>query len=151
VWHICDFPVRNSPNSSVIAPVSMPPPRRASRFFEPVVMCTSSARRACTSVALWKPRGMIFKASGREAAPSAKILSAFCSEMPLMAIRFFFGVYATDSTVFNPASVSFLISCGVMPHSASLSTRRGPETWTSSSSWSCEGDGELIINSIYQR
>lgn len=80
VWHNCDFPVLNSPKSSVIAPVSIPPrnkggqrvlikvcihqprlpPKSASSCFDPVVICTSSERRACTSVALWNPRGTIF-------------------------------------------------------------------------------------------
>ena len=36
------------------------PARRVSRFLDPVVMQTSSERRACTSVALWNPRGIIF-------------------------------------------------------------------------------------------
>ncbi|KAI0639496.1 hypothetical protein C8Q77DRAFT_68620 [Trametes polyzona] len=67
----------------------------------------------------------------RNRAPSAKILSAFCSEMPLIVMRFFLGVYATASTVCRPASVSFLMSCGVIPASASLSTSRGPEMWLS--------------------
>lgn len=31
--------------------------------------------------------------------PSERIFSAFCSDMPLMLIRFFLGVYATASTV----------------------------------------------------
>jgi len=42
--------------------------------------------------------------------PSAIILSALASEMPLIAVNTFFGVYATDSTVCKPASVSFLQS-----------------------------------------
>ena len=42
--------------------------------------------------------------------PSARILSAFCSEIPFINIRVFLGVYATASTVFRPLSESFLMS-----------------------------------------
>ncbi|KAE9533850.1 hypothetical protein AGLY_008929, partial [Aphis glycines] len=37
VWQICVLPVLNSPNISVIEPVSIPPPNRRSNSFEPVV------------------------------------------------------------------------------------------------------------------
>ena len=88
----------------------MPPPRRASKFFEPVVMCTRSARRSWMTVALENPRGKNLFARlcdaqgfGRyddvEDSPSAMIFSAFCSDMPFIAINAFFGVYETDSIV----------------------------------------------------
>jgi hypothetical protein len=49
--------------------------------------------------------------------PSAKILSAFASEMPLTRRRFFLGVKAMLSTVLYPASASFLQSELEMPKS----------------------------------
>jgi hypothetical protein len=42
--------------------------------------------------------------------PSARIFSAFCSEIPLIVNKCFLGVYATASTVCRPASTSFLMS-----------------------------------------
>lgn len=42
--------------------------------------------------------------------------SAFCSEMPLMAIRLFLGVYATASSVKRPAALSFSQSCAEIPN-----------------------------------
>lgn len=59
----------------------------------------------------------VTKQRERTQSPSARILSAFCSEMPLIASSTFFGVYATASTVCSPASASFLQSWGVMPAS----------------------------------
>ena len=43
------------------------------------------------------------------------ILSAFASEIPLMASRFFFGAKATDSIVKKPASSSFFTSDALIP------------------------------------
>ena len=83
-----------------------------------------------------KPRGTSFAAGMVKVMqkviskiPSAKILSAFASEMPLMAMSCFWGVNATDSTVWNlndyltivlqetyPASASFLRSEAPMPN-----------------------------------
>ena len=42
VWLSCDLPVRNSPKTSVMQEVSMPPPRRASRSRDPVVICVAN-------------------------------------------------------------------------------------------------------------
>lgn len=39
VWHNWDLPVRNSPNNSVIDPVSIPPFKSLSSSFDPVVIC----------------------------------------------------------------------------------------------------------------
>src|SRR4051794_5315154 len=49
--------------------------------------------------------------------PSIKILSAFASLIPLMVHNVFFGVNATASTVWKPASASFLISDAEIPAS----------------------------------
>src|SRR5687767_12196130 len=64
--------------------------------------------------------------------------------MPLIVTRNFFGVNATASTVFNPASASFFMSLGWIPASWSLLTRSGPVCIYSSVSspslcWDCEG------------
>lgn len=64
VWHSWLLPVRNSPMSSVMAPVSIPPPRSVSSVFEPVEMHTSSDRRAWNSVAVVKPSGTSLEAGG---------------------------------------------------------------------------------------
>ena len=48
-------------------------------------------------------------------APSVNILVAFCSEMPLISSRSFFGVYATDSTVLYPPSMNSWMSRFVRP------------------------------------
>lgn len=46
---------------------------------------------------------------------SAINLSAFCSEIPFIAIKLFLNEYAIDSTVWKPLSISFLISPVVIP------------------------------------
>ena len=46
-----------SPNSSVITPVSIPPPRMVSKPVEPVVIWTSSERLEWISVAVVNPIG----------------------------------------------------------------------------------------------
>jgi len=43
------------------------------------------------------------------------ILSAFASEIPLIASRFFFGAKATDSIVKKPASSNFFTSDALIP------------------------------------
>ena len=60
VWHIWLLPVLNSPNISVMEPVSTPPARSVSSCFEPVVMDISSLRRWCISVAVVNPIGTSF-------------------------------------------------------------------------------------------
>lgn len=51
--------------------------------------------------------------------PSARILSAFCSLIPLIVHNVFLGVNATASTVWKPASESFFVSCADIPTSYS--------------------------------
>lgn len=73
----------------------MPPPRRESSCFEPVVMQMSSERRMWNSVAVVKPIGTSLDADvrhGREEIPSAMILSALASEIPLTVIICRFGL-----------------------------------------------------------
>lgn len=69
-------------------PVSMPPARRVSSCFEPVVMEMSSLRRWCISVAVVKPMGTSLVAS-------AMSLSALASEMPLIVRRARLGLCET--------------------------------------------------------
>lgn len=94
--------MRNSPNTSVMEPVSIPPARSVSSCLEPVVMEISSLRRWCISVAVVKPIGTSLLAryhnsrqhsvgwevgsggDGMRFVPSAISLSAFASEMPLI-------------------------------------------------------------------
>lgn len=63
VKHNWVFPVRNSPNISVMLPVSIPPPSSLSSSLDPVVTWTSSARFWWYSVAVEKPIGTNFWAS----------------------------------------------------------------------------------------
>ena len=96
VWQIWLLPVRNSPKISVTEPVSMPPARRVSSCFEPVVIEINSLRRWCISVAVVKPIGTSLEAFWRDeqlylhmrgsfiSIPSARILVAFCSDIPLI-------------------------------------------------------------------
>lgn len=49
--------------------------------------------------------------------PSLKILSTFCSDMPLIPTSVFLGVNARLSSVWKPASLSFLQSEAEMPNS----------------------------------
>lgn len=110
-----------------MAPVSIPPPKMVSNPVEPVVICTNSDRLEWISVAVVNPIGTILHASRRislvdshrimNTPPSARILSAFCSLMPLIVHRVFLGVNATASTVWKPASESFLVSCAEIPAS----------------------------------
>lgn len=79
VWHNCVLPVRNSPNTSVIEPVSMPPPSNLSSSRDPVVNWMISERFKWNSVAVVNPIGTNFAAS-------AIILSAFPSAMPLIVL-----------------------------------------------------------------
>ena len=72
----------NSPNSSVILPVSMPPFNSLSSSLDPVVTWMICDLFRCISVAVVKPVGTSFMAS-------SCILSAFCSEIPLTSHNFF--------------------------------------------------------------
>ena len=54
VWHSCDLPVRNSPKSSVIEPVSIPPCRILSSSFEPVDSWMISALDVAEEVRGWR-------------------------------------------------------------------------------------------------
>lgn len=63
VWQICVLPVLNSPNISVIEPVSIPPPNRRSNSFDPVVNWMISDLLRWNIVAEVKPSGTIFDAS----------------------------------------------------------------------------------------
>ena len=65
-------------------PVSMPPFRSLSSSFDPVVTWMICDLLKCISVAVVNPVGISF-------CPSAMILSALASEMPLMSTRFFLG------------------------------------------------------------
>ena len=56
-------------------------------------------------------------------APSVRILSAFASLIPLIVNRVFFGVKATASIVFNPASCSFFVSDAEIPASCDVTVR----------------------------
>lgn len=79
VWHNCVLPVRNSPKTSVIDPVSMPPPSNLSNSREPLVSWMISERFWWNSVAVVNPIGTNFAAS-------AIILSALPSEIPLIVL-----------------------------------------------------------------
>lgn len=110
-----------------MAPVSIPPPKMVSNPVEPVVICTNSDRLEWISVAVVNPIGTILHANVDanqpwspiflNTPPSARILSAFCSLMPLIVHSVFLGVNATASTVWKPASASFLVSCAEIPAS----------------------------------
>ncbi|KAH3668955.1 hypothetical protein OGAPHI_002710 [Ogataea philodendri] len=119
VWQSCDFPVLNSPNTSVMAPVSTPPPRSVSSCLDPVVRQISSDLLWWNSVAVVNPRGTSLDASINN-------LSAFNSEIPFTVTIWRFGVYAIDSTVWKPASFSFLISWGEIPFPTSCWIGTGP-------------------------
>lgn len=80
VWHNCVFPVQNSPNTSVIEPVSMPPPSNSSNLRKPVVKYTSSVHLRWWSDADRKPNGTYFPAS-------SNILSTLASENPLISLK----------------------------------------------------------------
>ena len=73
-------------------PVSMPPFRSLSSSFDPVVTWMICDLLRCISVAVVKPVGISF-------CPSAIILSALASDIPLISTRLFLGAYTTDSTV----------------------------------------------------
>jgi len=55
------------------------------------------------------------------------ILSALASLIPLIAIRAFFGVKATDSIVWNPASANFLQSVALIPQDCNVSLNQKQE------------------------
>ena len=74
VWQICVFPVRNSPYSSVIDPVSMPPINKVSRAEEPVDKEIIDSRYVAISVAVVKPMGTIFLASAMIFNPLASLI-----------------------------------------------------------------------------
>ena len=111
----------------MIEPVSMPPARRVSRVFEPVVMEINSLRRWCISVAVVNPIGTNLEAEhslldygsyigiNDQCLPSAISLSALASDIPLITSKALFGVYATASTVLYPASTTALISRALIP------------------------------------
>lgn len=63
VWQSCVFPVRNSPNISVIEPVSMPLFSNLSSSLEPVVIWMISDRFWWNSVAVVNPIGTSLMAS----------------------------------------------------------------------------------------
>ena len=72
----------NSPNNSVMLPVSMPPFSSLSNSLDPVVTWMICDLLRCISVAVVNPVGTSFIAS-------SWILSAFCSEMPFISHNFF--------------------------------------------------------------
>lgn len=80
VWHNCVLPVRNSPNISVIEPVSMPPPSNLSSSREPDVRYTISALLWWKSDADKNPIGTNFPASSNS-------LSTLASENPLISLK----------------------------------------------------------------
>ena len=97
-----------------------------SKPVDPVVRCTSSDRLECISVAVVNPIGTILHATislffhlepQESLSPSARILSAFASEIPLMVKSCFFGVKATASTVCIPAWISLSVSDLLIPAS----------------------------------
>ena len=101
VWHATAIvsaswllPVRYSPKTQVIEPVSMPPPRMWSRSSEPVVMRMSDSwRAAATSRPDWNwKRGHSFR-------HSSWIFATLASERPLMSASFLGMVMQTRSTV----------------------------------------------------
>jgi len=57
VWQSCVLPVRNSPNTSVRDPVSIPPSRSLSNSVDPVVSVTSDFRSSRASAAVLKSMG----------------------------------------------------------------------------------------------
>ena len=71
--------------------------------------------RARAHVSARVPRGWENRRHAAHGGPSARILSHLASLMPLIARSAFLGVYATDSTVWKPASTSFLTSAALMP------------------------------------
>ena len=125
VWQIYVFPVLNSPNISVIDPVSMPPPNNWSRDYEPVDNLINDYLFSKNVDAVWNPKLMIFW-------QASIILSTFASERPLTIIKCFFGVNATASTVWNPASSSFFMSPALIPFSSKALIGVGPSISSSS-------------------
>jgi hypothetical protein len=114
------------PNSSVIAPVSIPPPKIVSNPVDPVDICTNSDLLEWISVAVVNPIGTILhaiissdNASVRDSLPSVKILSALASLIPLIVRSCFLGVKATASTVWYPALTSLSVSDAEIPASYS--------------------------------
>ena len=112
----------------------------ASSSFAPVEICITSPRSWCICVALWNPMGTSLLAEWtRKTAilnekpvcdkncgafcwmtiyhivPASINLSTFASLMPLIFRRSFRLVYATDSTVNKPPSLSFLTSVEDIP------------------------------------
>ena len=80
-------------------PVSIPPPRRALSCFDPVSRQMSSERRMWNSVAVVKPMGTSLEAGALAAGceggyePSCITRSALASDMPLMVMIVFFGLF----------------------------------------------------------
>jgi len=100
VWQSWLLPVRNSPYSSVIDMVSMPPPTMLSRSRHPVVMrITSACRCAARSDADWKQSRL----AAILLAP-VKIFSTLASEIPLILANCRLLVMMTASAVMIPAS-----------------------------------------------
>lgn len=97
VWHNCVLPVRNSPNISVIEPVSRPPPSNLSNSREPDVRNTISARLWWKSVADRKPIGTYLPASSSN-------LSTLPSEKPFISLK------CKDQQEINFNSVKFWCS-----------------------------------------
>ena len=83
VWHICVFPVRNSPNNSVIELLSKPPPNKVSNSLEPDVILTNFLRSSRATELGFIP---YFKISST----TFIILSIFASERPFIKTKFFF-------------------------------------------------------------
>lgn len=84
VWHICVFPVLNSPKISVIDPVSRPPPRSLSSSEDPVVTVMISDRRWWYSVAVENPIGTSFAAMGEvSVVVMVYLLEETCLPLPL--------------------------------------------------------------------
>lgn len=129
---ICVFPLRFSPYTSVMVPVSKPPSRISSNSLQPVDTLIMSPRIELTTLAVVKPIGTRLKAAHRPPwcgctannnaqaysssnVPSFCILSTFAELRPLMFSSSRLGAWASPSTVCIPALWSFWMSLAEIP------------------------------------
>lgn len=114
VWASCVFPVLNSPNASVMAMDSIPPPRRLSNSGDPVVIFTMFFLFSTTSLPVIKTDFSIFLAA-------STILSTLASLIPLMLHSSLRVAMQTLATVHSPEALSLAMSAALMPCYCSLS------------------------------
>ena len=127
VWDSWVLPVRNSPNTSVMAMDSRPPPSSLLSSMEPVPTRKTFLlfKECCRAVRKPALVPQIFSTA-------SFILSTLASDKPLMAQSLFLVTIWIPLTVQIPAVFSFLMSATLMPWlwSNSMSWKK-----SSSSSW----------------